>query len=207
MSLCGCLCLRPASLLLFPQTAGTGQGTQPHSWIMSGEGMMGGRVMVKSQKLQQQSTWFQLRVFQRLHYLLLTGSFSLEVKKLGGEGAGLRFQGWELAEKVREAGLTSQALLSTPLTRTVLFYIPSTCVSRAFAAFGGSPLSQEAPDARAGGSGARGQSPDLSVGLQLGTFPGQHIMIRPGLLDHRDFWKEAEQERKVRKACPLGGRA
>lgn len=78
---------------------------------------MGGRgeVMVKSQKLQQRSTWFQLRAFQRLCYLLLTGSFSLEVKKLGGEGAGLRFQGWELAEKVREAGLISQALLSTTL--------------------------------------------------------------------------------------------
>ena len=105
------------------------------------------------------------------------------MKKLGGEGAGLRFQGWELAEKVREAGLISQALLSTTLRRTVLFHILSTCVSRALAAFGGSPLSQEAPDARAGeGSGARGQSPDLPAGLQLLPFPLQHISSRPGLV-------------------------
>ena len=130
------------------------------------------------------------------------------MKKLGGEGAGLRFQGWELAEKVREAGLISQALLSTTLRRTVLFHILSTCVLRALAAFGGSPLSQEAPDARAGeGSGARGQCPDLPAGLQLLPFPLQHISSRPGLVDHRDFWKRAEQERKGRKACPLGCRA
>ena len=70
---------------------------------------------------------------------------------------------------------------------------------------GGSPLSQEAPDARAGeGSGARGQSPDLQAGLPLVPFPLQHISSRPGLVDHRDFWKEAEQERKGRKACPWG---
>ena len=92
--------------------------------------------------------------------------------------------------------------------RTVLFHILSTCVSRALAAFGGSPLSQEAPDARAGeGSGTRGQSPDLPAGLQLLPFPLQHISSRPGLVDHRDFWKRAEQERKGRKACPLGCRA
>ena len=101
-----------------------------------------------------------------------------------------------------------QALLSTTLRRTVLFHILSTCVSRALAAFGGSPLSQEAPDARAGeGSGTRGQSPDLPAGLQLLPFPLQHISSRPGLVDHRDFWKRAEQERKGRKACPLGCRA
>lgn len=57
-----------------------------------------------------------------------------------------------------------------------------------------------------------GQGPEVSLltppaGLQLVPFPLQHISSKPGLLDHRDFWKEAEQERKGRKGCPSGGRA